>query len=166
MIEGISQMAQRLCACGLLSALALALTRDSGQQAILRLCCASLTIIVVFTSLPSLRIDQRQGQSFRRQMEDQARQALEQSAEAQRQAACQGVEQYLEGQARLLGLECRVSAQARLDPDNVFQLEWVEYYSEQPVSHSQRQGLLEAAGQLGLNTEQVRIEEGGRQSEE
>lgn len=166
MLESIGLLGRRLCACGLLSALALALTRDSGQQAILRLCCASLTVVVVFTGLPSLRLDWGEGRSARRQMEFQSRQALEQSAEAQRQAACQGVEDYLEGQAGQLGLECQVSAQARLDPGNLFRLEQVEYWLRQPVSGQQRQGLLEAAGQLGLGPEQVRIQEGGGQGEE
>lgn len=166
MMEGIGLLARRLCACGLLSALALALVRDSGQQAILRLCCASLTVVVLFTALPALRPGQGRGQPARRQMELQTRQALAQSAEQQRQAACQGVEGYLEGQARLLGLECRVSARARLEEGNVFRLEQVEYRLNQPVSSRQRQGLLEAAGQLGLKAEQVLFWEGGGQGEE
>ncbi len=166
MLETIGQLAQRLCACGLLSALVLSLVRDSGQQAILRLCCASLTVIVVFTSLPSLRFSQSKSQTVWRQMEIQTQQALEQSTQAQHQAACRGVEQYLQSQAQQMGLECRISVRASLEQGNVFQLEQVEYRLEQPLALWQRQQLLKAAQQLGLAESQVAILEGGGPDEE
>ncbi len=165
MLEGIGLLAQRLCACGLLCALAMALVKDSGQQAVVRLCCASLTVIVVFTALPSLRLNPGESQALRRQMEAEAQLALEQSAESQRQAACQGVEDYLADQAATLGVRCQVSAQARLEEGNLFCLERVEYRAEAPLTSAQRQGLLQAAGQLGLTEDQTTIWEGEQDEE-
>ena len=162
MLEGIGLLAQRLCACGLLCALAMALVKDSGQQAVVRLCCASLTVIVVFTALPSLRLNLGESQALRRQMEAEAQLALEQSAESQRQAACQGVEAYL---AAALGVRCQVSAQARLEEGNLFCLERVEYRAEAPLTSAQRQGLLQAARQLGLTEDQTTIWEGEQDEE-
>ena len=165
MLEGMGLLAQRLCACGLLCALAMALVKDSGQQAVVRLCCASLTVIVVFTALPSLRLTLEEGQVFRRQMEEEARQALEQSAESQRQAVCRGAEEYLENQARSLGAPGRASVQARLEEGNLLFLERAVYQSEGSLTSEQRQGLLRAAAQLGLTEEQVEIREGGQDEE-
>lgn len=165
MLEGIGLLARRLCACGLLCALAMALVKDSGQQAVVRLCCASLTVIAVFTALPSLRLSLGEGQSFRRQMEEEARLALEQSGESQRQAACQGAEDYLKAQAEAMGVRCQVSVQARLEKGNLFCLEQAEYRAEGPLTPGQRQGLLQAAGQLGLTEEQTIIREGEQDEE-
>ena len=57
MMDAIATLIQRLCACGFLCGVALSLVKHSGQEGILRLCCACLMVVVLFTSLPSLRLE-------------------------------------------------------------------------------------------------------------
>ena len=45
MMDAIATLIQRLCACGLLCGVALSLVKHSGQEGILRLCCACLMVV-------------------------------------------------------------------------------------------------------------------------
>ena len=64
-----------------------------------------------------------------------------------------------------MGVRCQVSVQARLEEGNLFCLERVEYRAEAPLTSAQRQGLLQAAGQLGLTEDQTTIWEGEQDEE-
>ena len=52
-----------------------------------------------------------------------------------------------------------------LEEGNLFYLEQVEYRTEGRLTSRQRQGLLQAAGQLGLTEEQTTIREGEQDEE-
>lgn len=155
MMDAILLLVRRLCVCGLLSGVALTLVKDSGHEAIMRLCCASLLVVVLFTSLPGIRLsvpDMPQREAMQRQADD----AVAQAAASQCDAICRGAENYVRSQAAAQGIACTVTVEGALDEDHVFAVESVQVGGTQTAG--QRQALRQLAREaLGVGEEQVQF---------
>lgn len=153
MIDAIVMLVRRLCVCGLLSGVALTLVKDSGHEAIMRLCCASLLVVVLFTSLPGMRLTAPELPQ-RDALQRQADEAVAQAAQDQCSAVCQGAEAYITSQAKAQGIECTVRVEGNLAPDNAFAVERVTIVGA--LGSGQQQALRQLAREaLGVEDEQV-----------
>lgn len=127
MIESIALVLRRLCACGLLCGVALTLVKDGSQQMLLRLCCACLMVITLFTTMPQMRWGDLQDSWKEPQLEQQAQEAVATSAQAQVDAICQESAQYLEAQGAALGYQVKARVEARLLQGNRLEITQVQY---------------------------------------
>lgn len=153
MIDTVVLLVRRLCVCGLLSGVALTLVKDSGHEAIMRLCCASLLVVVLFTSLPGIRLT-APGLPQREAMQQQADQAMSQAAQDQCSAVCQGAEAYITSQAKAQGILCTARVEGRLADGNSFAVEQVTIGGA--LGSGQRQAIRQLAREaLGVEDGQV-----------
>lgn len=166
MMDAIATLIQRLCACGLLCGVALSLVKHSGQEGILRLCCACLMVVVLFTSLPSLQLETPDWDK-QSPLQRQADEAMEQSLEYQKAQICQGAEAYLEQQTEQMGITCTVTVLGEIGEDRVFSIRQVTIRSGALLG-SQKEAIEQLCRQsLGIGAEQIvwKGEDGDAQDE-
>ena len=167
MMDAIATLIQRLCACGLLCGVALSLVKHSGQEGILRLCCACLMVITIFGALPQMKTEVDWSFPQKETMEQAAQRGLEEGWESQKELICTQAEEYLESHAMDLGISCRAVVEGEIDEEGVFSVKKAEILPAASLSAQEKETLRRLAEEsLGLAGEQVIIGEGEGHGEE
>ncbi len=167
MMENILFLARRLFLCGMLSALGMTLVKGSSQENTMRLCCACLMVITIFSSLPRMKTGMDWSLPQKETMEQAAQKGLEEGWESQKELICTQAEEYLESHALDMGIACRAVVEGEIDEEGVFSVKKAEILPMASLSAQEQETLRRLAEEsLGLAGEQVVIGEGEGYGEE